>query len=93
MTAVIVDDALRDPFRETTANRWRAGIPSWVAPQMVGVTVRRMVSLDVLVPTGRYVRSDDTKGRNGGKLMRVYALNLAAPALLHPRTAAGQPAA
>ena len=57
------------------------------------MTVRRMVSLDVLVPTGRYVRSDDTKGKNGGKLMRVYALNLAAPALLHPRTNAEQPAA
>ncbi|MCP2248161.1 hypothetical protein LX86_006937 [Lentzea aerocolonigenes] len=88
VTAVIVDDALRDPFRETTANRWRTGIPSWVAPPMVGVTVRRMLSLDVLVPTGRYVRSTDTRGKNGGKLMRVYALNLAAPALLHARAAA-----
>lgn len=88
VTAVIVNDALSDPFRETTANRWRSRIPAWVAPPMVGVTVRRMLSLDVLVPTGRYVRSTDSKGRNGGKLMPTYALNLAAPALIQTRTAA-----
>ncbi|KJK50442.1 hypothetical protein UK23_10630 [Lentzea aerocolonigenes] len=87
VTAVIVNDALADPFRETTSNRWRARIPAWVAPPMVGVTVRRMLSLDVLVRTGRYVRSTDSKGKNGGKLMPIYALNLAAPALIAARTA------
>ena len=87
VTAVIVNDALADPFRETTSNRWRSTIPTWVAPPMVGVTVRRMLSLDVLVRTGGYVRSTDSKGKNGGKLMPIYALNLAAPALIQARTA------
>ncbi|ANZ36453.1 hypothetical protein BBK82_10635 [Lentzea guizhouensis] len=93
VVAVVVDDALADPFRETTSNRWRTRIPAWVAPQMIGVTVRRMLTLDVLVHTGRYVRSTDKHGRNTGKLMALYALNLAAPALLQTRTTAEQPAA
>ncbi|MDX8056677.1 hypothetical protein SK571_45545 [Lentzea sp. BCCO 10_0798] len=93
VAAVVVNDALADPFRETTSNRWRTSIPSWVAPQMIGVTVRRMLTLDVLVHTGRYVRSTDKHGRNTGKLMAIYALNLAAPALLHRRDDAERPAA
>lgn len=92
VVAVVVNDALADPFRETTSNRWRGRIPAWVAPQMIGLTVRRMLSLDVLVPTGRYVRSTDKHGRNTGKLMAIYALNLAAPALIRTRPAE-QPAA
>ncbi|TWP47408.1 hypothetical protein FKR81_32355 [Lentzea tibetensis] len=86
--AVIVHDALADPFRETTSNRWREHLPAWLRPQMVGATVRRLLSAEVLIPTGRYVRSTDTRGGNGGKLMPVYALNLAAPALLARRDAA-----
>lgn len=85
VTTVIVNDALTDPFRETTSNRWRSTIPAWVAPPIVGVTVRRMLSLDVLVRTGRYVRSTDSKGKNSGKLMPIYVLNLAAPELLSSR--------
>ncbi|WP_433268210.1 hypothetical protein ACQPZF_03650 [Actinosynnema sp. CS-041913] len=74
---VIVDDAMADPFRETHANRWRGRLPSWVRPPMVGATVRRLLSAGLLAGTGRYVRSTDARGRNGGKLMPVYALNLA----------------
>ncbi|MCS7484682.1 hypothetical protein ACFFQW_49175 [Umezawaea endophytica] len=74
---VIVHDALADPFRETSANRWRGLLPAWVRPPMVGATVRRLLAAGILVGTDRYVRSTDTRGRNGGKLMPVYALNLA----------------
>jgi hypothetical protein len=84
---VIVDDAMSDPFRETHANRWRGKLPAWLRPPMVGATVRRLLAAGVLVGTGRYVRSTDTHGRNGGKLMPVYTLDLAAPALRDRSTA------
>ncbi|XVV05358.1 hypothetical protein ACQPW3_08180 [Actinosynnema sp. CA-248983] len=77
VTRVIVDDAMADPFRETHANRWRKQLPPWVRPPMVGATVRRLLSAGLLVPTGRYVRSTDARGGNSGKLMPIYALNLA----------------
>ncbi|MFT7836944.1 hypothetical protein Q5530_12410 [Saccharothrix sp. BKS2] len=74
---VVVDDAMADPFRETNANRWRGELPGWVRPPMVGATVRRLLSTGLLVTTGRYVRSTDSRGGNGGKMMPVYSLNLA----------------
>jgi hypothetical protein len=74
---VVVQDAMADPFRETNANRWRVELPAWVRPPMVGATVRRLLSVGLLVTTGRYVRSTDARGGNGGKLMPVYSLNLA----------------
>lgn len=73
----IVQDAMADPFRETNANRWRGELPAWVRPPMVGATVRRLLSVGLLGVTGRYVRSTDARGGNGGKLMPVYSLNLA----------------
>lgn len=81
VVAVVVEDALADPFRETNANRWRPRLPAWLRPPMVGVTVRQLLASGVLVGTGRYVRSTDTHGRNRGKLMPVYSLNLAAKSL------------
>lgn len=78
IVTVIVRDALADPFRETTANRWRALLPRWVQPQLVGATVNRLRAAGLLVETGRYVRSTDTAGRNGNKLQPIYALDLAA---------------
>ncbi|WP_410648183.1 hypothetical protein [Amycolatopsis sp. cmx-4-54] len=75
ITTVIVRDALADPFRETTANRWRALLPAWVQPQLIGSTVNRLVASGLLVPTGRYVRSTDSPGRNLGKLQPVYAFD------------------
>lgn len=74
---VVVQDALADPFRETNANRWRGELPMWVRPPMVGATVRRLLTVGLLVGTGRYVRSTDSRGGNGGKMMPVYSLNLA----------------
>ncbi|MFE9747583.1 hypothetical protein ACFYOT_21995 [Saccharothrix saharensis] len=74
---VVVQDAMTDPFRETHANRWREHLPQSVRPPMIGATVRRLLSVGLLVATGRYVRSTDARGRNGGKLMPVYSLNLA----------------
>ncbi|MER5262277.1 hypothetical protein ABTZ99_09380 [Actinosynnema sp. NPDC002837] len=73
----VVQDAMTDPFRETHANRWRAHLAPSVRPPMVGATVRRLLSVGLLVATGRYVRSTDARGGNGGKLMPVYSLNLA----------------
>ncbi|WP_158885037.1 hypothetical protein [Amycolatopsis anabasis] len=75
---VILRDALTDPFRETTANRWRPLLPPWVQPQLIGATVNRLRAAGLLVTTGRYVRSTDTAGRNGGKLQPIYALDTAA---------------
>ncbi|MCK2237728.1 MULTISPECIES: hypothetical protein [unclassified Crossiella] len=74
----ILDDALGDPFRETTANRWRALVPRWVHRPMLGATVRRMVELELLVPTGRYVHCTDASARNTNKLQPIYALDLIA---------------
>lgn len=76
VATVIVRDALGDPARETTANRWRALLPPWVRPPVVGATVQRMVAADLLVPTGRYVRSTDRAGKNRGKPQPVYRLDL-----------------
>ena len=90
IVTVIVRDALADPFRETTANRWRALLPAWVRPQLVGATVNRLRAAGLLVSTGRYVRSTDSVGRNVGKLQPVYAFDVAA---LAEHQAAEQPAA
>lgn len=76
IVTVVVRDALSDPLRETTANRWRALLPTWVRPPLVGATVNRLRAAGLLVSTGRYVRSTDTGGRNVGKLQPVYALDL-----------------
>ncbi|SES49131.1 hypothetical protein [Actinokineospora terrae] len=73
---IVIGDALADPFWETTANRWRSSLPHWVRPPWVGATVRRLAAAGVLVATGRYARSTDAKGGNGGKLQPIYALNL-----------------
>ncbi|MDT8910915.1 hypothetical protein [Amycolatopsis sp. PS_44_ISF1] len=78
IVTVIVRDALADPFRETTANRWRTLLPAWVQPQLVGSTVNRLRAAGLLVSTGRYVRSTDSAGRNIGKLQPVYAFDAAA---------------
>lgn len=75
---VVVQDALADPFRETTANRWRPLLPAWVHPPMVGATVNRLRVAGLLVATGRYVRSTDTAGRNVGKLQPIYTFDAAA---------------
>lgn len=91
VVAAIVDDALGDPFRETTANRWRTALPPWLRPAVIGATVRRLIEADVLVATGRYARNTDVAGRNRGKLQPIYALNVHAAALrarAHDRAAA-----
>ncbi|CRK55460.1 hypothetical protein [Alloactinosynnema sp. L-07] len=77
VATVIVCDALADPFRETTANRWRPLLPPWVRPPVVGATVQRLLAAGVLVPTGRYVRCTDRTGRNRGKPQPVYSLDVA----------------
>ncbi|MFD8494236.1 hypothetical protein [Amycolatopsis sp. NPDC059657] len=74
----IVGDALADPFRETTANRWRPLLPGWVRRPLIGATVNRLRAAGLLVTTGRYARCTDTAGRNGGKLQPIYALDLEA---------------
>lgn len=76
VASVIVRDALGDPFRETTANRWRPLLPAWLRPPVVGATVQRLIAAGLLVPTGRYVRSTDRAGKNRGKPQPVYRLDL-----------------
>lgn len=78
VVTVIIRDALADPFRETTANRWRPLLPRWVHPPLVGATVNRLRAAGVLVATGRYVRSTDSAGHNVGKLQAVYTLDVEA---------------
>ncbi|MBP2320462.1 hypothetical protein JOF56_000847 [Kibdelosporangium banguiense] len=75
----IISSALADPFYETTANRWRPLVPTWVRVQsMSGATVNVLIRLGILVGTGRYVRCDNTTKRNVGKLQPVYALDVVA---------------
>lgn len=76
VATVIVRDALGDPLRETTANRWRGLLPSWVRPQIVGATVQRMVAAGLLVATGRYVHCTDRAAKNRGKPQPIYTLVL-----------------
>ncbi|MBP2479124.1 hypothetical protein JOF53_007996 [Crossiella equi] len=72
----IVCDALSHPGRETNANRWRAIRPTWVRPQTVGATTNGLCRLGVLRSTGKYVPSTDRLGKNLGKLVPVYKLDL-----------------
>ncbi|PPK63496.1 hypothetical protein CLV40_12723 [Actinokineospora auranticolor] len=76
VVTVIVCDALGDPWRETTANRWRALLPTWIRPQVIGATVQRLSAAGLLVTTGRWVRSTDRAGGNGGKPQPVYRLSI-----------------
>ncbi|OXM63122.1 hypothetical protein [Amycolatopsis vastitatis] len=78
VVTVIFRDALADPFRETTANRWRPLLPAWVHPPLVGAAVNRLRATGILVATGRYVHSTDSAGRNVGKLQPVYTLDVEA---------------
>ncbi|MGH3760278.1 hypothetical protein [Actinophytocola sp.] len=89
VAAVIVADAMGDGWRETTANRWRPLVPTWVRPSVVGATVQRMIGAGLLVPTGRYVRCTDRASRNRGKLQPVYRLNLATLAADQPDIGVG----
>ncbi|MCK2239377.1 MULTISPECIES: hypothetical protein [unclassified Crossiella] len=73
---VIVCDALSHPARETNANRWRNLRPTWVRPPTVGATTNGLTRLGVLRPTGKYVPSTDRHGKNLGKLVPVYRLDL-----------------
>jgi hypothetical protein len=78
VVTAIVATALGDPFREISANQWRPALPTWVRPPMIGATVRQLVNAGLLVTTGRYVRSTDTRGGNTNKFCPIYTLNLAA---------------
>lgn len=65
------------PDAEVTANTWRAHVPGWVAPPVIGATVKRLVAHGILRPTGRWVPAEHTTtGRNGGKPQPVYTLDL-----------------
>jgi hypothetical protein len=89
----IITAALADPFYETTANRWRARVPSWVrVGSMSGATVNVLTRLGILVRTGRYARCDNTTARNLGKLQAIYALDVIALRALLARSAGKTPA-
>jgi hypothetical protein len=63
------------PDGTTDANTWRPLIPSYVYPAVVGATVNALMKAGVLVPTGQWVTSDDRKGRNSGRPMRILRWN------------------
>lgn len=70
-----VVDAIAESVRPdgtTDANAWRPLIPLYVYPRVVGATVNALMKAGVLVPTGQWVVSDDRKGRNSGRPMRMY---------------------
>ena len=56
----------------TSANHWRGLIPVWVYHRCIGATVNALAKGGHLTPTGDWVISDDARGRNVGKPMRVY---------------------
>lgn len=78
VVAVIVLDAMGNSWRETTANRWRPVLPTWIKPAVVGATVQRLRAAGLLVPTGKYVRCTDRAAGNVSKPQPVYRLNLVA---------------
>lgn len=53
-------------------NAVRPHIPSWVDPKVIAATYNGLRTRKVLVPTGEIVVNTDTKGRNVGKLQRIY---------------------
>jgi hypothetical protein len=59
------------PDGTTDANTWRPLIPPYVYSRVIGATVNALMKAGVLVPTGQWVISDDRKGRNSGRPMRV----------------------
>jgi hypothetical protein len=78
VTSAIVIDAMGNARRETTANRWRPVLPTWINPAVVGATVQRLRAAGLLAPTGKYVKCTDRSAGNAGKPQPVYRLNLAA---------------
>lgn len=54
-------------------NLVRRGLPTWIRPQIIGPTYRRLCLEGVLTPDGWTV-SDDHRGRNSGKPARTYRL-------------------
>jgi hypothetical protein len=68
-------DAIRasvDADGHTSANHWRGLIPTWVYHRVIGATVNALIKGGHLTPTGEWVLSDDVRGRNVGKPMRLY---------------------
>jgi hypothetical protein len=84
----IIVSALDHPTYETTANRWRAHVPSWVRiGSMSGATVTTLTRLGLLVSTGRYERCATSSSRNSNKLQPVYVLDVGALRALTARHA------
>jgi hypothetical protein len=63
------------PDGTVCSNDWRPLIPTWVHPRVIGATVNALMKAGVLIPTGQWVISDDRKGRNSGRPMRVLRWN------------------
>jgi hypothetical protein len=51
----------------------RKRLPTWIQPQIVGPTYRKLCRSGVLLASG-WVISDDIRGRNSGKPAREYRL-------------------
>jgi hypothetical protein len=60
-------------FGEVNVNNVRPLIPSWVNPRVTSATYNALISRKLLVPTGEWTSSTDTKGRNTGKPQKVYS--------------------
>lgn len=71
-------DVAADPFGRIDPNRLRPLLRGVVAPRRIGAFANRALKLGLVEYTGRFVISDDTEGRNGGKPAREMRL-LAAP--------------
>lgn len=54
-------------------NTVRGRLPTWVQPQLVGPTYRRLCLARVIKAAG-WTTSDDLRGRNSGKPARTYEL-------------------
>lgn len=55
-------------------NELRERVRDHVAPRRVGAFINRALSRDLIEPTGSWVVSSDTKGRNAGRPCREYRL-------------------
>jgi hypothetical protein len=60
------------PDGTVCSNHWRPHIPDWVNPRVVGATVAAPAARGVLIPTGEWDISNDRRGRNTGRPVRVY---------------------
>lgn len=75
-------DAIRQAVREhgnvISSNEIRPHVPSWVYCKVRGAVTSSLIAAKVLTQYGHPVRSDDTAGRNSGRWIPQYLVDVVA---------------